>query len=99
MRRVVVRYQTRPEAADENARLIQAVFGELQSRAPEGLRYLVLRLADGSFVHVVEQADGAPSLTSLDAFKAFAAGIRDRALVPPATVDAEIVGSYRMLGA
>ncbi len=97
MRRVVVRYQTRPEAADENARLIEAVFRELDQRAPEGLRYLVLRLADGGFVHVVEQADGAPALTSLEAFKAFSAGVRDRATTPPAAVDAEIVGNYRML--
>src|SRR5262249_51052000 len=65
MRRVVVRYQTRPEAADENARLIADVFRELEAKAPEGLRYLVLRLADGGFVHVVEQAEGAPSLTTL----------------------------------
>ena len=97
MRRVVVRYQTRPEAADENARLIAGVFHELEARAPEGVRYLVLRLADGGFVHIVEQADGAPSLTTLDAFKAFSAGVRDRATTSPAAVDAEIVGNYRML--
>jgi hypothetical protein len=97
MRRVVVRYQTRPDAADENARLVRDVFRALEAQAPAGLRYLVLRLADGGFVHVVEQAEGAPSLTTLDAFKAFSAGVRERATTAPAAVDAEIVGNYRML--
>jgi hypothetical protein len=50
---VVVRYETRPEAADDNQRLIEAVFDRLASDDPGGLRYAVFRLADGvTFVHV-----------------------------------------------
>ena len=86
-----------PRDSDRDVAYADAVLRELDQRAPEGLRYLVLRLADGGFVHVVEQADGAPALTSLESFKAFGARVRDRATTPPAAVDAEIVGNYRML--
>ena len=49
----VVRYRTKPEHADENARLVGAVFAELAADDPGGLRYVTLRLEDGvSFVHV-----------------------------------------------
>ena len=49
----VVRYRTRPECADDNARLVEAVMDELAAAGTEGIRYTVLRLDDGvSFVHV-----------------------------------------------
>ena len=35
----VVRYRTKPEQADENARLIEAVFAELADQEPDGLHY------------------------------------------------------------
>jgi hypothetical protein len=34
----VVRYQVKPERADENQQLIEAVFAELEECAPEGSR-------------------------------------------------------------
>jgi hypothetical protein len=43
----VVRYQVKPERAEENQRLIEAVFAELEERAPEGFTYKVFRLDDG----------------------------------------------------
>jgi hypothetical protein len=36
---VVVRYRTRPDAAEENARLVAAVFAELSEVDPGGLHY------------------------------------------------------------
>ena len=36
----VIQHRTRPECADENERLIRAVFAELAESKPEGLRYL-----------------------------------------------------------
>src|SRR5258708_35960518 len=51
MKRTVVRYKTKPEKAEENARLIEKVFQELRAKAPNGVRYLALKLADGSFIH------------------------------------------------
>jgi hypothetical protein len=100
MRRVMVRYQVKPDHADENVRLVQAVFAELVRAQPAGLRYMTLRLPDGvSFVHVasVETADGANPLSALDAFKQFTGTIKERCVEPPVTTELEVVGSYRFL--
>jgi radical SAM superfamily enzyme with C-terminal helix-hairpin-helix motif len=97
MKRTLIRYKTRPDAADRNAALIEKVFEELKAAKPEGVRYLSLRLEDDSFIHLVEAEDGSTPLPSLDAFKAFQSGIRDRCIEPPVPNGASIVGNYRML--
>jgi hypothetical protein len=97
MKRSLIRYKTKPEAADRNAGLIEKVFEELKATKPDGVRYLSLRLDDDSFVHFVETEDGAIALPSLDAFKAFQSGIRERCIEPPVPSSVTIVGNYRML--
>jgi hypothetical protein len=98
MKQTLVRYRTKPEAAQENERLIAAVFEELRRRSPDGLRYLALRLADGSFIHISIAEDGASPVSALDAFRTFRSGVEARCLEPPQFAEATIVGSYRMLG-
>jgi hypothetical protein len=94
----VVRYRTKPESADENERLIRAVFAELAEREPDGVRYAAFRLDDGvSFVHVVELAEGENPLASIAAFGEFQAGIDERCAEGPAAADATVIGSYRLL--
>jgi hypothetical protein len=52
-KRLVTRYATQSaEAADENQRRVEGVFGELAASKPGNISYIVLRLADDSFVHV-----------------------------------------------
>jgi len=99
MKRTLIRYKAKPEAADENAELVAAVFAELKAARPEGVRYLTLRLEDDSFVHLVETAadDGSSQLPKLAAFQAFQNGIRERCAEPPVPRGATIVGNYRML--
>jgi hypothetical protein len=99
MKRNVIRYRTKPEKADENQELIEAVFEELADKAPDDVRYLALRLSDNTFIHLVsvETADGSNSIPALTAFKAFQAAIKDRTVEPPQTADVVIVGNYRML--
>jgi radical SAM superfamily enzyme with C-terminal helix-hairpin-helix motif len=97
MKRTLIRYKTKPDAADRNAGLIAKVFEELKATKPDGVRYLSLRLDDDTFVHLVETEDGATPLPSLDAFKAFQSGIRERCVEPPLAGNATIVGNYRML--
>jgi hypothetical protein len=94
----VVRYTTKPESAEENARLIRAVFAELASQRPAGLRYATFRLDDGvSFVHIAELDDaGHNPLAESEAFAKFQAGIADRCVVGPAAADATVVGSYQL---
>lgn len=97
MKRTIVTYTTKAGHADENARLIAGVFDQLHARAPEGLRYMVLRYGEDHFVHVVEQDAGAPSLSDLDAFRAFQENASQRWLARPEVNEVTIVGSYGML--
>jgi len=91
----VVRYTTRPASADENEKLIRAVFDQLAERTPEGLRYVAIRLDDGvSFLHVaVVEGDSNP-LASLPAFGAFTSAIGERCTDGPAPVNGTVVGAY-----
>jgi hypothetical protein len=96
MRHVMVRYTTRADKADENARLITEVFASLRRSAPPGLTYASYRLEDGvSFVHVasVDDPDNNP-LRKLAEFQAFTAGVKDRCEVPPVTSVLQEVGRY-----
>jgi len=98
MKRMLIRYKTRPEAAGQNRSLIENVFAALKTQSPDGLRYMALMLADGSFVHIVEHADGHENpLPQMAAFRAFQSGIRDRCAEPPVVNEATVVGNYRML--
>jgi hypothetical protein len=99
MKRTLIRYKAKPEAADKNAELVAAVFAELKAARPEGVRYLTLRLEDDSFVHLVETTadDGSSPIPKLAAFQAFQSGIRERCAEPPVHRGATIVGNYRML--
>ena len=95
MKRMLVRYKTKPEAADLNQRLIEAVFQELHAKAPDGVQYMVLRLSDGSFLHFVRgKTDIIPAL---DAFKPFGSTVKDRCIEPPQQSEATVIGDYRTL--
>ena len=99
MKLTVVRYRTKPEMAEENARLIQAVFQELRAKSPDDVRYLSLRLSDDTFVHfsIAETKDGASPIPRLDAFRSFQSGLKERCIEPPQQTEATIVGDYQML--
>jgi len=94
----VIRYKTKPESAEENERLVRAVFAELAVKNPEGLHYASFRLEDRvSFLHVaVLDGDDNP-LTKSAAFAEFQSGIADRLAEGPFQADATAVGSYRLL--
>jgi hypothetical protein len=92
---VVVRYTTRPEHADENERLIRAVFAELAETGPEGFRYVATRLSDGvSFLHVATLDGEVNPLTRSPAFAAFQAGIADRCIDAPDASQGTTIGLY-----
>ena len=96
---VVVRYQTKPDRADENQALIEKVFEDLDARQPEGFTDKVFRLEDGvSVVHVViehEDVESPDSPSDVPAFQAFTADIGDRCSVAPSASGATVVGGYR----
>jgi hypothetical protein len=96
---IMVRYETKPDRADENQRLVEKVFAELEARRPDSFRYASFRLEDGvTFVHVVTETDGGSnplSLAEMDAFKEFQREIADRCAVQPVAQGAAIVGAHR----
>jgi hypothetical protein len=95
-RTVIVRYQTHPEAADENAHLIEEVFAALIEQAPEGFEYSAFRLADGvSFVHVASLESDDNPLNGLPAFAEFQRGLSERCAQPPEPTAATVIGRYR----
>jgi hypothetical protein len=98
MKRTLIRYKTKPETTEQNQRLIEDVFAELQSKSPEGVRYVALRLGDGSFLHLVETGEGENPLLGMNAFRRFQSGVRERCIEPPQLSEATVVGNYRMLG-
>ncbi len=94
--RVIV-YRTKPECAEENARLIGDVFTELDERGVEGVSYVALRLDDGvSFIHVAVVDPEDNPLASSPAFAAFQAGIGDRCEEGPSPSTATVLGSHRV---
>lgn len=98
MNATVVRYQAKPDRADENQKLIEAVFADLEGREPKGFTYKVFRLEDGvSFMHVVIEhgIDDPDKLQDVPAFQAFVADIADRCDVAPVASRATVVGGYR----
>jgi hypothetical protein len=94
---IVVRYETKPDRAEENKRLVEKVFVELDELSPDGFGYASFQLEDGvTFIHVVrETGAGEVSLSDLPAFQEFVAGVSDRCEVQPRASEAAVVGSYR----
>ena len=96
MKTVMVRYKTSAAHAQANEALVQAVFDELRSLAPGGLRYASYRLPDGvSFVHLATlDSPGENPLTTLASFKAFQAQHKERCVEQPVVTELTLVGSY-----
>lgn len=97
-KRLVTRYATASsEAADENQRRIEGVFAELHAAQPTNVSYLVLRLADGSFVHVSFHDHGDDEVNPISSTAAFAHFQDGHEQRRSGTVDqqtATLVGSY-----
>ena len=97
MSKVMVRYKVKPERAQENEQLIRAVYEELQSSAPAGLRYATFCADDGvSFIHIASSETEGPSpLREVVAFKRFQQNVGERCGEPPASVELREIGSFR----
>ncbi len=97
-KRLVTRYATRSaEDADENQRRVEGVFAALAESRPETVSYIVLRLADDSFIHVSfhdhDESDVNP-IGSTAAFAHFLDGHPDRRDGGIDQQAATLVGAY-----
>jgi predicted SnoaL-like aldol condensation-catalyzing enzyme len=97
-KRLVTRYAMRSaEAADENQRRVEGVFDELAETKPESVSYIVLRLADDSFVHVSFHNHRDDEVNPIASTAAFAHFQEDHADRREGGVDqqiARLVGAY-----
>ena len=97
-KRLVTRYAMRSvEEADENQRRVEGVFEELAGNQPDDVSYIVLRLADDSFVHVSfhnHGEDDVNPIASTAAFTHFQDGHADRRQGGVDQQTAELVGAY-----
>jgi L-rhamnose mutarotase len=95
MKKVIVRYKVKPEMAEENKKLIQAVFAELKKNKPAGLCYSSYMLEDGvSFVHLAQIEAEVNPLSKSEAFQAFQKNIKDRCVEPPFAQNITDIGYY-----
>jgi hypothetical protein len=97
-KRLVTRYAMRsPEDADENQRRVEGVFAALAESKPETVSYIVLRLADDSFLHVSfhnhDESEVNP-IGSTAAFAYFQEGHADRREGGIDQQTAALVGAY-----
>ena len=97
-KRLVTRYATRStEAADENERRVKGVFAELDATKPDNVSYIVLRLADDSFVHVSFHNHGDDEVNPIASTSAFAHFQQDHGARRAGAIDqqtATLVGAY-----
>jgi hypothetical protein len=97
-KRLVTRYAMRStEDADENQRRIEGVFADLAASKPDNVSYVVLRLADDSFVHVSfhdHTDDEVNPIASTAAFAHFQDGHGERREGGVDQQTATLVGAY-----
>jgi hypothetical protein len=97
-KRLVTRYaMPSAEGADENQRRVEGVFAELEATTPDNVSYIVLRLADDSFVHVSFHDHGDDEvnpIASTAAFAHFQDGHADRRAGGVDQQTATLVGAY-----
>jgi hypothetical protein len=91
-----VAYTTRDQAAaEENQRLIDAVFVELAEVQPVGFTYRVSRSEDGlDFTHAAVIDGEENPLLSLASFQAFSSTVPDRVVGPPVVRTGDVVARY-----
>ena len=97
-KRLVTSYAMKStEDADENQRRVEDVFAALHDSKPENVSYLVLRLADNSFLHISfhDHGDDDPNpIASTAAFGRFQEGHELRREGPVDQQTAQLVGAY-----
>jgi predicted SnoaL-like aldol condensation-catalyzing enzyme len=97
-KRLVTRYAMRSaDAADDNQQRVEGVFAELAASKPDNVSYIVLRLADDSFVHVSFHNHGDDEvnpIASTPAFARFQDGHAERREGGVDQQTATLVGAY-----
>jgi quinol monooxygenase YgiN len=92
---VMIRCKVKPDQVERNLELLQAVYEEMRSVRPGGLRYVTFQLEDRvTFVAFAEMGDGPAVLGQLEAFQRYRATLDERCDEPPVMTMLHEVGSY-----
>jgi hypothetical protein len=91
-----VEYVLKPEYVEENGQRVRAVFEELNTLKPTGLRYACIQGPDGrTVIHfVASEPSGGVRLPDFPAFKKFSMGISDLCESPPQRLELQLIGAY-----
>ncbi len=96
MGRLMIRYKVKRDQVERNLELLRAVYQELGSIQPEGLRWTTFQLEDEvSFVEFVEGPDLPEPLPQLEAFRRYRATLDERCDELPVMTELHEVGSFR----
>jgi quinol monooxygenase YgiN len=92
---VIVRYKAKPEHAERNRELVQAVYSELELTQLADFNYATFVLDGGiSFVHLAAHRHKTNPLPNLPAFRAFQEGIGERCAEQPVLTELNTIGAY-----
>ena len=92
--RVLIRYRVKRADLTLELELLRAVYDELESARPEGLRYASFQLEDEvSFVELVE-TDAPGRFSQLESFRRYRATLDERCDEQPSVTDLRRVGAY-----
>jgi len=97
MERIIARYKVKRDKAQEHEMLVDEVFRELGSKLPGGVRCLVLKLNDGSYIHVAFIENRTRLSHALESFGLFQITIAERCTEPPLQGDLTIFRDYGVL--
>jgi hypothetical protein len=94
--KMMLRYKVTPDEVEQNLEMLHAVYQELESVRPDGLRYTTFQLEDKvTFVAFVEVEDGPEVLRQLEAFQRYRATLDERCDEPLVMTMLHEVDSYR----
>ncbi|MGI5128487.1 hypothetical protein ACQEVB_16870 [Pseudonocardia sp. CA-107938] len=93
---VMTRCTIKPGEVERVLELLRAVYEELATVEPDGLRYASFQLDDGvSLVSFVELEHGPQTLQQLPAFQRYRTELAQACVEPPVTAVLQEVGAYR----
>jgi hypothetical protein len=91
---VSIAYRVRPERVDEHLELLAAVFAELGSTRPGGVRWDSYRLGDGTSFLDVASLRGGGRLSRLSSWSAYRGTLDERCDEPPVLAELDLLGRY-----
>jgi len=96
MKKTQITYTVKPEKVDENIRLIQEVFKQLQNDKINGIKYTCYKVGDNVFTHIVQFENDAANLafTNMSAFKEFRKAFNDRVIGKAVSNEVSEIGFY-----